>query len=179
MSEREFTYNQLWGTESAIAQDRERIAQLRADDELRNGSTLPPPLPHVEFNLEKSSRASKRESEMRADDELRKMATAQDILGRESELLDWCHGMRVERDELREASFAIADHNTQLIEVVANKDETIAGLRSALDRAQDSHVTSLQECSRRMREMQKTIDEQDSQIENLFQQLQEADNRPY
>ena len=140
--EREFTYKQLWGTESAINQDRERIEQMRADDELRNGRTLPPPLPH-------------------------------------SELLDWCDDLKAERDELREASLAIADHNTQLIEVVSNKDETIAGLRSALDRAQDSHVTSLQECSRRMRDMQKTIDEQDSQIESLFQQLQEVDNRPY
>jgi len=143
MSER-----QLCGTAAAIAQDRERIAQLRADEELRNGRKLPPPLPQtengwtshpggcvkddVEWNLEKSSRESERESE----------------------LLAWC-------DDLKE--------------VCANKDETIAGLRSALDRVHALRT----DCVKRNGELQKTIDEQDSQIESLFQQLQEVDNRPY
>lgn len=170
--EREFTYKQLWGTEAAIDQDRERIAQLRADDELRNGRKLPPPLPHVEFNLEKSSRESERESE----------------------ILAWCDDLKAERDELRDSALEIANHNSQLLEVCRNKDETIAGLRSALDRSHQEHLADIRELQefnnnqiggvgqskdRVIESMQNTIDEQDTQIENLFQQLQELDNRPY
>ena len=156
------TNRQTYGTMAAIKQDRERIEQLRADDELRNGRTLPPPLPQpendwtsfpggyvkddVEWNLEKSSR--------------------------ESELLAWCDDLKAERDELRDATLEIANHNTQLLEVCAKKDETIAHLRACIERSHQAHLEDI-------RELQKTIDDQDSQIENLFQQLQESDNRPY
>ena len=180
---------QLWGMAAAIQNDKRELAEARAESLARNGQPCSivdeideqcyqatvdehNEIEHVEFNLEKSSRES----------------------ARENELLDWCDDLKSERDELREASLEIVNHNSQLLEVCRNEDETIAHLRACIERSHQEHLADIQELQqynnnqisgvgqskeRVIQSMQKTIDEQDSQIENLFQQLQELDNRPY
>ena len=161
------TGTQLWGMAAAIQNDKRDLAEARAESLARNGQPCSivdeideqcyqavvdehAEIEHVEFNLEKSSRES----------------------DRENELLDWCDDLKSERDELREASLEISNHNSQLLEVCRNKDETIAHLRQCIERSHQAHLADFQE-------LQNTIDDQDSQIESLFQQLQESDTRPY
>ena len=158
---------QLWGMEAAIQNDKRELAASRAESLARNGQPCSivdeideqcyqatvdehNEIEHVEFNLESSSRES----------------------DRENELLDWCDDLKAERDELRDSTLEIANHNSQLLEVCRNKDETIAHLRACIERGHQTHLADI-------RELQQTIDEQDSQIESLFDQLQELDHRPY